>query len=84
MVWFQERPMVSGKLRFASRFTAAGVLALALAACAVYEPAPAYPTYGYYAPGYYYAPPPSTSFSFGYSSGGRPHHHHHRHRHWRG
>jgi hypothetical protein len=76
--------MFSGKLRIASRLITAGVLALTVGACAVYEPAPApaypaYPAYGY-APGYYYAPAPTTSFSFGYYSG--PYRHHHRH--WRG
>jgi hypothetical protein len=74
--------MFRDKLRIPSRVAAAGALALSLAACAVYEPAPtypAYPSYGY-APGYYYAPPPTTSFSFGYYSYSRPY----RHRHWRG
>ena len=74
--------MFSGELRIVSRLLAVGALALTLGACAVYEPAPAYPTYPAYgyapAPGYYYGP--STSFSFGYNSG--PYHRHHHH--WRG
>ena len=68
--------MSSGILRCLG-LVAAGALALALGACAVYEPAPAYPAYPAYgyAPGYY---APAPSFSFGYYSG--PYHHHH----WRG
>lgn len=56
---------------------AAMVAALILSSCAVYEPAPAYPAYGYaYSPSYYYAPAPA--FYFRYD--GRRHHRHH----WRG
>jgi hypothetical protein len=79
---FQEHLMFRDKLRIPSRVIAACALALSMGACAVYEPAPAYPAYPSYgyAPGYYYAPPPATSFSFGYYS--RPYRHHYHH--WRG
>jgi hypothetical protein len=60
---------------------------LALGACAVYEPAPAYPAYAYGPPpapayGYYPAYPRSSStlvFRGDFGGGGRGgHHHHHR------
>jgi hypothetical protein len=79
--------MFSGKLRIASPVAAAGAIAMLLGACAVYEPAPAYPAYpvySYYAPEYYYAPAPTTSLSFGYFSGPYRHRPYHHHRHWRG
>jgi hypothetical protein len=73
--------MFDGKRRIFARATLGLAALLALGACAVYEPAPAYPSYGYgYAPSYYAAPP--SSFYFGYNSGGgdgyRHRHHHHR------
>jgi len=63
---------------------AALALPLALGACAVYEPAPAYPAYSYAPPpayGYYPAyPRSSTTFVFrgDFGDNGRG-----RHRHWR-
>jgi hypothetical protein len=51
-------------------------IALAFSSCAVYEPAPAYPAYGYvYSPGYY-VPGPTLYFRYD----GRRHRHHP----WRG
>jgi hypothetical protein len=73
MITRRRRHLVSAALVCAA--------ALSLGACAVYEPAPAYPAYPAYgyAPGYYAAPQPS--FYFGFGDGDHDRHHH---RHWRG
>ena len=65
-------------------FAVAGMLSSLVAGCAVYTPAPAYPTGAYYqpAPAYvapapvYAAPPVSLGFSYGTWGGGHRHHHH--------
>jgi hypothetical protein len=59
-----------------TRVTTAALLALGLAGCVAYQPAP------YYAPApAYYAPAPGPSVSFAFRGGDRDWHHEHEHWH---